>query len=177
MTSLLTERRVLLTLVVIVLILSGLNPKHHGVWLLEVFPVLIGIPILIRTHDRFPLTPLAYRLMAGPAIILMIGAHYTYAEVPRVDGCKTPSACAQSLRSPRHLTVGFVPAIVMRELLLRAPLQRGLALLPGPRPASGSAPSMSFWKGPPRSYLTNPPPPFSPPRATNGIRSGICAWP
>ena len=127
MTSLLTERRVLLTLVVIVLILSGLNPKHHGVWLLEVFPVLIGIPILIRTHDRFPLTPLAYRLMAGHAIILMIGAYYTYAEVPLGRWMQDAFGLARNHYDRLgHLAQGFVPAIVLRELLLRtSPLQRG----------------------------------------------------
>jgi uncharacterized membrane protein YjdF len=127
MTSILTERRVLLTLVTIVLLLSGLNPKHHGVWLLEVFPVLIGIPILIRTHDRFPLTPLAYRLMAGHAIILMIGAYYTYAEVPLGRWVQDAFGLARNHYDRLgHLAQGFVPAIVMRELLLRtSPLQRG----------------------------------------------------
>lgn len=127
MTSFLTERRVLLTLVVIVLLLSGLNPKHHGVWLLEVFPVLIGIPILIRTHNRFPLTPLAYRLMAGHAIILMIGAYYTYAEVPLGRWVQDAFGLARNHYDRLgHLAQGFVPAIVMRELLLRtSPLQRG----------------------------------------------------
>ena len=127
MTSYLTERRVLLTLVVIGLLLSGLNPKHHGVWLLEVFPVLIGIPILIRTHERFPLTPLAYRLMAGHAIILMIGAYYTYAEVPLGRWVQDAFSLARNHYDRLgHLAQGFVPAIVMRELLLRtSPLQRG----------------------------------------------------
>ncbi|NOS76884.1 MAG: DUF2238 domain-containing protein [Nitrospira sp.] len=127
MTSLLTERRVLLMLVVMALILSGLNPKHHGVWLLEVFPVLIGIPILIRTHERFPLTPLAYRLMAGHAIILMIGAYYTYAEVPLGRWVQDAFGLTRNYYDRLgHLAQGFVPAIVMRELLLRtSPLQRG----------------------------------------------------
>lgn len=123
----LTERRGLLALVVMILVLSGLNPKHHGVWLLEVFPVLIGIPILIRTHERFPLTPLAYRLMAEHAIILMIGAYYTYAEVPLGRWAQDSFGLARNYYDRLgHLAQGFVPAIVMRELLLRtSPLQRG----------------------------------------------------
>ena len=127
MTAHLAERRVLLTLVVFGLILSGLNPKHHGVWLLEAFPVLIGIPILIRTHDRFPLTPLAYRMMAGHAIILMVGAYYTYAEVPLGRWVQDAFGLARNHYDRLgHLAQGFVPAIVMRELLLRtSPLQRG----------------------------------------------------
>lgn len=127
MTSHFTERRVLLTLVVMILILSGLNLKHHGVWLLEVFPVLIGIPILIRTHDRLPLTPLAYRLMAGHALILMVGAYYTYAEVPLGRWVQDAFGLTRNYYDRLgHLAQGFVPAVVMRELLLRtSPLQRG----------------------------------------------------
>ncbi|MEQ1796029.1 MAG: DUF2238 domain-containing protein [Nitrospira sp.] len=123
----LTERRVLLALVVMILLASGLNPKHHGVWILEVFPVLIGIPLLVRTCDRFPLTPLAYRLMAGHAIILMIGAHYTYADVPLGRWVQDTFGLARNHYDRLgHLAQGFVPAIVMRELLLRtSPLQRG----------------------------------------------------
>lgn len=123
----LRERRVLLALVVIALIFSGLNPKHHGVWLLEVFPVLIGLPILVQTHDRFPLTPLAYRLMAGHAIILMIGAYYTYAEVPLGRWVQDAFGLARNHYDRLgHLAQGVVPAIIMRELLLRtSPLQRG----------------------------------------------------
>lgn len=127
MTPPLTEHRRLLMLVVIVLALSGLNPKHHGVWLLEVFPVLIGIPILIRTHEQFPLTPVAYRLMAGHAVILIIGAYYTYAEVPLGRWVQDAFGLARNYYDRLgHLAQGFVPAIVMRELLLRtSPLQRG----------------------------------------------------
>lgn len=123
----LTERRTLLILVVTILLATGLNPTHRGVWLLEVFPVLIGIPILIRTHDRFPLTPLAYRLMAGHAIILMIGAYYTYAEVPLGRWVQDAFGLARNHYDRLgHLAQGFVPAIVMREILLRtSPLQRG----------------------------------------------------
>ena len=51
-------------------------------WILEVAPILIGVPILIATHRRFPLTPLLYRLLFVHALILMLGGHYTYARVP-----------------------------------------------------------------------------------------------
>ena len=127
MTAPFTERRVLLTLVAIALVLSGLNPKDPGVWLLEIFPVLIGMPILVQTHARFPLTPLAYRLMAGHALILMIGAHYTYADVPLGKWVQDAFGLARNHYDRLgHLAQGFVPAMVMRELLLRtSPLRRG----------------------------------------------------
>ncbi len=121
------ERRLLLALVGIVLIVSGFNPKHYEVWLLEAFPVLIGIPILVRTHSRFPLTPLAYRLMAAHAVILLLGAHYTYAEVPLGRWVQDTFGLARNHYDRLgHFAQGFVPAIVMRELLLRtSPLRQG----------------------------------------------------
>ena len=44
--------------------------------------VAIGLPIVIGTRRRFPLTPLLYTLLAVHAVILMVGGKYTYAQVP-----------------------------------------------------------------------------------------------
>jgi len=127
MTAHVLERRILLAFMGIALIMSGLNPKQYGVWLLEAFPVLIGIPVLTWTYSRFPLTPLAYRLLAAHAIILLLGAHYTYAEVPLGRWVQEAFGLARNHYDRLgHFAQGFVPAIVMRELLLRtSPLQRG----------------------------------------------------
>ena len=64
------------------LVVSGIAPHDRFTWVLEVAPILIGVPILVGTYRRFPLTPLVYRLLALHALILMLGGHYTYAEVP-----------------------------------------------------------------------------------------------
>jgi putative membrane protein len=110
-----------------VLLWSGIAPRERGTWWLEVFPVLAGVPILVATHARFPLSPLLYRLLFLHAAILMVGGHYTYARVPI-------GFWAQDLlhlsRNPYdrlgHLAQGFVPALLAREILLRAsPLRRG----------------------------------------------------
>src|SRR2546422_9093573 len=77
-------RRYLRALVVMVgaaLIVSGIAPYDRATWWLEIFPILIGAPILIATYRRFPLTPLAYTLLAIHAVILMVGGYYTYARV------------------------------------------------------------------------------------------------
>lgn len=117
----------LLFLAGIALVLSGIGPKDRFTWLLEVAPVLIGVPVLLATYRRFPLTPLAYRLVFVHALILMLGGHYTYAEVPA--GFWVRDLLGLS-RNPYdrlgHLAQGFVPAILARELLLRrTPLSRG----------------------------------------------------
>jgi putative membrane protein len=117
----------LLTAMVIGLILSGISPRDRLTWFLEIAPVLIGIPILVTTHARFPPTPLVYRLLAGHAVILMIGAHYTYAEVPLGRWVQDAFELARNHYDRLgHFAQGFVPAILARELLLRtSPLQPG----------------------------------------------------
>lgn len=71
-----------LGLMLLLLLWSAIEPKDRFTWLLEVLPVLVGIPILWFTAASFPLTPLTYGLLTIHAVILMVGGHYTYAEVP-----------------------------------------------------------------------------------------------
>jgi len=72
----------------IVLIWSGINPKDYLTWVLEVMPALIALVLLIITNNKFKFTNLAYALMLVHCIILMIGGHYTYAEVPLFNWLK-----------------------------------------------------------------------------------------
>lgn len=117
----------LLALATIALIISGTGVYDRTTWILEVLPILIGVPILIATRRRFPLTPLLYCLLFVHALILMLGGHYTYARVPLGFWMQHALGFA---RNPYdrlgHLAQGFVPAILAREILLRrTPLQRG----------------------------------------------------
>ena len=122
-----TEALVLLAAGAIALVLSGIAPARRGTWWLEIAPVLIAVPLLLLTARRFPLTPLAYRLIFIHALILMLGGHYTYARVPL--GAWLQDWLDLS-RNPYdrigHFAQGFVPAIIARELLLRkTPLRPG----------------------------------------------------
>jgi putative membrane protein len=83
--------------------------------------------ILVVTYRRFPLSPLAYRLILAHSLILMIGGHWTYAEVPAGDWVRDALGLT---RNPYdrlgHFAQGFVPAVVAREILLRrTPLRPG----------------------------------------------------
>jgi putative membrane protein len=106
---------------------SGIGPKDRFTWWMEVAPVLIGVPILVATYRRFPLTPLLYRLLLLHAAILMVGGHFTYAEVPLGDWMRTTFGFARNHYDRiGHFAQGFVPAILAREILLRkTPLRRG----------------------------------------------------
>ena len=121
------EPLVLLLLALGVLVWSGIGPKDRFTWLLEVLPVLIGGPVLVATHGRFPLTPLLTRLLFLHAVILMVGGHWTYAEVPLGFWMKETFHFARNHYDRiGHLAQGFVPAILAREILLRrTPLRPG----------------------------------------------------
>jgi putative membrane protein len=109
------------------LVISGIEPVERVTWWLEVAPVIVAVPLLWLTRERFPLTPLVYVLVTGHAMILMLGGHYTYANVPLGFWLQDLFDFA---RNPYdrlgHFAQGFVPAIVAREILLRCtPLTRG----------------------------------------------------
>lgn len=124
------ELRVLLIGGLAVLVWSGIQPHDRATWILEVAPVLIALPLLLWTAARFPLTPLLYRLIFIHACILMIGGHYTYAQVP--VGFWVQDALELSRNHYDrlgHIAQGFVPAILARELLLRLKVVNGRAWL------------------------------------------------
>jgi putative membrane protein len=133
MSTMLTTQRTrrypltLLILVAVALVLSGLAPTDRGTWWLEIFPILIGVPILVATYRRFPLTTLVYTLLAIHALILMVGGHYTYARVPLGFWVQDLFGFARNHYDRLgHFAQGFIPAILVREILLRtSPLRRG----------------------------------------------------
>jgi len=121
------EPAVLLLVLVALLALSAVGAHDLFTWTLEVAPIFIAVPILVVTYTRFPLTPLAYRLIFLHAVILMVGGHYTYAQVPLGFWMKDLFGFARNHYDRiGHFAQGFVPAIVVREVLLRkTPLKSG----------------------------------------------------
>ncbi|NNK38950.1 MAG: DUF2238 domain-containing protein [Xanthomonadales bacterium] len=109
-----------LTLFFGVLAWSAWNPHDYPTWWLEVLPAILALLILAATRKRFPLTPLAYWLILFHAIVLMIGGHYTYAEVPLGDWVRDlTDGSRNNYDKLGHFVQGFVPAIVAREILIR----------------------------------------------------------
>jgi putative membrane protein len=114
------EPLVLLLVTVALLILSGIGPTDRLTWYLEVAPVVIGIVVLLATWRRFPLTPLLCRLLFIHAAILMLGGHYTYAQVPLGFWFQDLFDLGRNHYDRLgHLAQGFVPAILAREILIR----------------------------------------------------------
>ena len=120
----------LLLIVAVVFGWSGIEPHDYLTWFLEVAPVIIGAAILIPTYRRFQLTDLLYVLLAIHAVILMVGGHYTYAEVPLGEWVKDALDIERNHYDRLgHFAQGFVPAILAREILLRKRVVSGRAWL------------------------------------------------
>ena len=117
----------LAVVVLLGLVWSGIGPYDRLTWLLEVVPVLVALPLLVWTARSFPLTPLAYVLIAVHALILMYGGHYTYALTPFGGWLQEVFGFTRNHYDRiGHLMQGFGPAIIARELLLRtSPLRPG----------------------------------------------------
>ncbi len=114
------EPLVLLGLGAVALVVSAIGAYDRLTWFLEVAPIFIGVPILIATHRRFPLTPLLYRLIFLHALILMAGGHYTYARVPLGFWFRDILGLTRNHYDRLgHFAQGLVPAILTREILLR----------------------------------------------------------
>ncbi|WP_393101843.1 DUF2238 domain-containing protein [Streptomyces sp. LN325] len=116
----------LVALVVAGLAVSAWNPHDRTTWLLETVWVLLGLPLAVLSRRRFPLTNLLCCLLAAHALVLAVGGHYTYAEVPVGDWVRDGLGLA---RNPYdrfgHLMQGFVPAVLVREVLSRTSPLRG----------------------------------------------------
>lgn len=103
-----------------VLAWSAIEPADRLTWWMEVVPALVGFVILLMTRRRFPLTPLLYTLILIHAIILMVGGHYTYAEVPIGDWLRDFSGGDRNNYDKLgHLAQGFVPVMIAREIMIR----------------------------------------------------------
>lgn len=107
-------------LIVLALIVSFINPHDRLIWLMEVMPVLIALPLLAFTYPRFPLTPLLYSLIFLHALILIVGGTYTYAHVPVGFWVQDVFGLARNPYDKLgHLWQGLVPALVAKEIFVR----------------------------------------------------------
>jgi len=115
-----------LSVYALVLVWSVIRPADLYTWFLEVFPALVGLVVLLMTRRSFPLTGLAYVLVLVHCIILMVGGHYTYAEVPLFDWISTAFDLGRNnYDKVGHFAQGFVPAILAREILIRNAVVNG----------------------------------------------------
>ncbi len=106
-----------ITVFLMTFVWSAIEPKDFATWVLEVAPAVVGLAVLAVTRKSFPLTQLLYTLILFHCVVLMVGGHYTYAEVPLFDGLF--GAERNNYDKLGHFLQGFVPAMIGRELLIR----------------------------------------------------------
>jgi putative membrane protein len=103
-----------------ILIWSGISPKDHFIWILEVFPAIIGAIVLVAIYPKIKLTMLVYCLIWLHALVLMLGGHWTYAEMPLFNWLRDEFGLARNYYDRLgHVMQGAVPAVIAREILLR----------------------------------------------------------
>jgi putative membrane protein len=118
----------LLVVVLVVWVWSGISPLDTRLtWVLETFPFMLALPVMVATYKRFRLTNLVYTVIAVHAVILMVGGHYSYAKVPLGFWMEHWFGWTRNNYDKiGHFMQGFGPAIYTREILARtSPLRRG----------------------------------------------------
>jgi putative membrane protein len=111
---------VLLAIGAAVLVWSGYRPHHYFTWVLEVLPAVIAGVALVALYPRFRFTDLVYVLILIHAIILMVGGHYTYSEMPLFNWLRDEFGLARNYYDRvGHVAQGAVPAMIAREVLIR----------------------------------------------------------
>jgi putative membrane protein len=103
-----------------VLVWSAIEPADRLTWWMEVIPALLGFVILLMTRQRFPLTTLVYTLILIHAVILMVGGHFTYAEVPAGEWLRDlTGGTRNNYDKLGHFAQGFIPVMIAREIMIR----------------------------------------------------------
>lgn len=127
------EKKYWLYLLVFVLVTawSGYHAFDRTLWYLETFICLIGVVVLIFTFKRFRFTDLTYVFIILHLIILMVGAHYSYARVPLFDWIsEVCGSDRNNFDKLGHFAQGFVPAMIARELLIRLDVVKKRSWIP-----------------------------------------------
>jgi putative membrane protein len=121
----------LLASLLVLLVWSGIHPHDRFTWVLEVFPIFLGVPALILLYPRLRLTPLVYTLVWIHCLILMLGGHYTYAQVPLGFWMEDWFGFSRNHYDRiGHFAQGFIPAMLAREIFIRRSPLKGSRWLP-----------------------------------------------
>ncbi len=127
-----------------VVVWSWIAPQDQFTWWLEVAPAFVGVPLMLWSQKRFPLSTMLLVLLWLHIVVLLVGGHYTYAKVPFFDWIRDLTGGARNNYDKLgHFTQGFVPAILTREILLRTSPLGGC----GGKAFDSVAPKPSRWLG------------------------------
>ena len=115
-------------------VVLAINPLHRDDWFLENLLLFLVVPILALTYQRFPFSRFSYTLLFLFGCLHVVGAHYTYAEVPYDSWWEsvTSRSLNELLGWQRnnfdrfvHFCYGLLVAYPIREVYLRIAGVRG----------------------------------------------------
>lgn len=122
---------ILLILFILAYAVSAIKPRSYSIWFYESFPAAIGVLILIFTYKKFRFTSFVYVLILLMTIIMLIGAHYKYDNMPLFDWIKNSYGLKRNYYDRLgHFMQGFVPAFIVREILIRKFKFKKIKMLP-----------------------------------------------
>ena len=111
---------ILLVMLLSILIWSVIEPKDLFIWFLEVLPVIIGVSVLICIYPKYRFSNFIYVLITIESIILIVGGHYTYAEMPIFNWIRDTFDLSRNYYDRLgHFMQGFIPAMIAREIIIR----------------------------------------------------------
>lgn len=111
---------ILLAMLLSILIWSVIEPKDLFIWFLEVLPVIIGVSVLICIYAKYRFSNFIYVLITIESIILIVGGHYTYAEMPIFNWIRDTFDLSRNYYDRLgHFMQGFIPAMIAREIIIR----------------------------------------------------------
>lgn len=111
----------LILLLVVLWVITAIEPYNRRDWLLENLLVFIYAGLLIVTYRRFVFTNLSYMLFGLFISLHLIGAHYTYAEVPFGFWLQdTFNFTRNHYDRIVHFSYGLLNAYPFRDIFMRA---------------------------------------------------------
>ena len=134
----LTGRKIYFTIFIAALavlwVALAIAPVDRSDWLLENVLLVLGVVVLLVTRKWLPLSGISYTTILVFLCLHIIGAHYTYAEVPYDAGFRSLTGHSfnelvgwkrNNYDRVVHFSYGLLLAYPIRELFLRVANVRG----------------------------------------------------
>ena len=118
--------KILIATFLVAWVWAAIHPKFPHDWLLENYLIFVFVPIIILSGWYLKLSSLSYTLITVFMILHVIGAHYTYAEVPFGFTLKEWLGASRNMYDRlAHFSFGFLLAYPVREVFMRVARVKG----------------------------------------------------
>ena len=106
---------------------AAIHPLYPDDWILENRLVVIFVPLILIAGFYFRLSNLSYTLITAFMVLHVIGAHYTYSEVPFGYTLQSWFGTSRNMYDRLvHFSFGLLLAYPIREVFVRITKAKGL---------------------------------------------------